>query len=214
MNSYYSNSSLASNTLIIVAVLIILLFLSYIIFYRKSIEPIGLYKRKPSSENVNPKQELLEYFSENWARLSPYLITEDCERDCVPSFIISDFKARFGHYFTHRMEHQDVMLNKYANGTFERTLKMEFREICQTFIKLGEFIKKYQTKSVELRTLSKELERLHHEHFPQAVFISVIIERMINTFNKYPDYDINQISYVQDPLTISIISSINTFYNK
>ena len=163
-------------------------------------------------EPKNPKEELVNYFAVNWSRLAPILIKKDCEDDYVPQEIITEFSNKFGHYFKHQNEKIDPMLSHYSNGTFERTFKMEIKEICKTLNSLSDFINS-KNNSLELNQLVKEIERLHTEHFPQAVFIAVILDRMLETFNKFPNYNISQISNTNDLLTISIISYLTSNYN-
>lgn len=163
-------------------------------------------------ESKNPKEELVNYFAVNWSRLAPILIKKDCEDDYVPQEIITEFSNKFGHYFKHQNEKIDPMLSHYSNGTFERTFKMEIKEICKTLNSLSNFINS-KNNFLELNQLVKEIERLHTEHFPQAVFIAIILDRMLETFNKFPNYNISQISNTNDLLTISIISYLTSNYN-
>lgn len=163
-------------------------------------------------EPKNPKEELVNYFALNWSRLAPILIKKDCEDDYVPQEIITEFSNKFGHYFKHQNEKIDPMLSHYSNGTFERTFKMEIKEICKTLNSLSDFINS-KNNFLELNQLVKEIERLHTDHFPQAVFIAVILDRMLETFKKFPNYNISQISNTNDLLTISIISYLTSNYN-
>ena len=163
-------------------------------------------------EPKNPKEELVNYFAVNWSRLAPILIKKDCEDDYVPQEIITEFSNKFGHYFKHQNEKIDPMLSHYSNGTFERTFKMEIKEICKTLNSLSDFINS-KNNSLELNQLVKEIERLHTDHFPQAVFIAVILDRMLETFKKFPNYNISQISNTNDLLTISIISYLTSNYH-
>ncbi len=46
---------------------------------------------------------------------------------------------------------------------------------------------------------------VHTEHYPQAVFIAVILDRMLQICNTFPEYNIDQITNTHDLLTISVI---------
>lgn len=159
----------------------------------------------PEMNNSNPKEELVNFFALNWGRLAPIFIRKDCNDEYVPQDIMYEFKNKFGHYFENKAQKNDPMLNHFMQGTFERNFKMEVKEICTTLTKLGDFINSTKYPSIDLKTLGKEIERLHTEHFPQAVFISVILDRMLQICNKYPEYNVNQIANTHDLLTMSVI---------
>jgi hypothetical protein len=159
-------------------------------------------------ESINPKDELINYLVVNWDKLSPILIKNDCYDEYIPQEIIDDFNDKFGHYFRNKNEQIDPVLTHFSNGTYERNFKKEIHEICKIFNSLGEYIQKNNKNNLELNQLGKEIERLHTEHFPQAVFIAVILDRMLKICKKYPNYNINQIPDTKDLLTIKIISSL------
>jgi len=204
-------------SILLLTILVIVLFLyfstkmNYDIFTNKNIQnPTQIQQLEPK----NPKEELINYFAVNWSRLAPILIKKDCEDDYVPQEIITEFSDKFSHYFKHQNEKIDPMLSHYSNGTFERTFKMEIKEICKTLNSLSDFINtNSKNSSLALNQLVKEIERLHTEHFPQAVFIAVILDRMLETCNKFPNYNISQISNTNDLLTISIILYLTSNYN-
>ena len=204
-------------SILLLTILVIVLFLyfstkmNYDIFTNKNIQnPTQIQQLEPK----NPKEELINYFAINWSRLAPILIKKDCEDDYVPQEIITEFSNKFSHYFKHQNEKIDPMLSHYSNGTFERTFKMEIKEICKTLNSLSDFINtNSKNSSLALNQLVKEIERLHTEHFPQAVFIAVILDRMLETCNKFPNYNISQISNTNDLLTISIILYLTSNYN-
>jgi hypothetical protein len=190
------------------AFLIIILTLAIIaiLMYMKVRTEHGYFLTTPTYAPTNPKEELIQYFATNWARLAKQIFKKDCEEN-IPQEILDEFKEKFGHYFKNKNAEYDPMLNHYTNGTYERTFKMEIREICTTLKKLGDYINNYPTykKDIDLKSLGQVIKNLHTEHFPQAVFISVILERMLLVCNQYPDYNLNQIVNTHDPLTMSII---------
>ncbi len=153
----------------------------------------------------NPKDELVQYFASNWPRLAPILIKDNCDDEYVPTELMNEFKMKFGSYFENKNEQSDPMMKHYLNGTYERNFKMEIKEICKTLTALGNFINSAKYPAIQLKEVAVELERLHTEHFPQAVFISVIIDRMLQICNTYPEYNVDQIANTNDLLTISII---------
>ncbi len=154
-----------------------------------------------------PKDDLIQYFAQNWPKLAPIMFRSNCEDDCVTDEIMTEFKKKFGDYFKDKDEENDPVIKHYANLTYERTFKMEFKEICKTLNKLRDFINNYPVKERDLRLkdIAVEIHKLHADHFPQAVFISVILDRMLQICNKYPEYTINQVTYTGDLLTTSII---------
>lgn len=167
-------------------------------------EPITfmpIFTNKPQT----PKEELVEYFAKNFPRLAPVLIKDNCENEDVPDELMTEFKARFGVYFKNKNEDIDPMLKHYSHNSYERNFKFEIKEICKTFKSLGEYINSVHYPAMKLKDLAKEIERLHSEHFPQAVFISVILDRMLEVCNKYPEYNTNQIVNTHDLLTTSVI---------
>ncbi len=153
----------------------------------------------------NPKEELVQYFAMNWTNLAPVFLNNCDGEPSIPPEIMNDFKGRFGHYFKNKAEDMDPMLKHYSNGTYERNFQMEVKEICKTLNAMGEFINTPRYPARQLKELAVEIERLHNEHFPQAVFISVILDRMLSICNTYPEYTIDQIVNTHDLLTISII---------
>jgi hypothetical protein len=190
---------------IIILILTTLVILTFLYLSVRT-EP-GYFLTVPTSKPNSPKDELIQYFADNWARLAPLIIRKDCDNENIPSEIIYEFKNKFSHYFTNKAENSDPMLKHYSNNTFERTFKMEFNEMCKTLKSLGEYIQKkpITQQAVSLKDLGKEIERLHTEHFPQAVFISIILDRMLQVCNKYPEYNIDQIVNTHDLLTTTII---------
>lgn len=209
------NLNILSILLLTVIVIVLFLYFStkmnYDIFTNKNIQNQTQIQQL---EPKNPKEELINYFAINWSRLAPILIKKDCEDDYVPQEIITEFSNKFSHYFKHQNEKIDPMLSHYSNGTFERTFKMEIKEICKTLNSLSDFINtNSKNSSLALNQLGKEIERLHTEHFPQAVFIAVILDRMLETCNKFPNYNISQISNTNDLLTISIILYLTSNYH-
>ncbi len=193
------------NSCIIIFVTVIVI--GVLMYMRVRTEHMELPTSIPTSIPTNPKEELIQYFATNWVKIASVIFKKNCDDENIPQDFLNEFKNKFGHYFKNKHADLDPVLNHYVNGTYERTFKMEFKEICTTLKKLGDFINSYPTdkKDIDLKTLGKQLEVLHTEHFPQAVFISVILERMIEVCKEYPDYNINQISNTHDQLTMSII---------
>ena len=218
-------SNILSILLLTILVIIVFLYFSTKINYDIYIHINSLTKnqnkiitKNQELQPKNPKEELINYFAINWSRLAPILIKKDCEDDYVPQEIITEFNNKFSHYFKHQNEKIDPMLSHYSNGTFERTFKMEIKEICKTLNSLSDFINinsnsNSKNSSLELNQLIKEIERLHTEHFPQAVFIAVILDRILETCKKFPNYTISQISNTNDLLTMSIILYLTSNYN-
>jgi hypothetical protein len=190
----------------IIIVIILTLVVIGVLTYMSLRTETGYFSVVPISKPKSPKDQLVDYFAMNWSRIATVLVRKNCEDDNIPQEFIDEFKDQFGHLFMNQ-EVQDPMLKHYTNGTYERNFKMEINEMCKTLNSLGDFINKYPTplKQVDLKTLGKEIERLHTEHFPQAVFISVILDRMLEICKKYPEYNINQIANTQDLLTMSVI---------
>jgi hypothetical protein len=187
---------------VLVPIFIVILLFSF--FYHKEsleIQFAPILTNPPQ----NPKDELVQYFASNWARLAPILIKDNCDDEYVPSELMNEFKMKFGHFFEDKSEQTDPMMKHYLNGTYERNFKMEIKEICKTLTALGNFINSVKYPARQLKEIAIELERLHTEHFPQAVFISIIIDRMLQICNKYPEYNTDQIANTNDLLTISII---------
>jgi hypothetical protein len=183
-------------------IFIVILLLSF--FYHKEnlqIQFAPILTNPPQ----NPKEELVQYFASNWPRLAPIFIKDNCDDEYVPLELMNEFKMKFGHFFENKSEQIDPMMKHYLNGTYERNFKMEIKEICKTLTALGNFINNSKYPARQLKEVAIELERLHTEHFPQAVFISVIIDRMLQICNTYPEYNTDQISNTHDLLTISII---------
>lgn len=192
--------TLSNLSIIIITVLIVGLVV-YLMVRKEPIVFMPMFTNKPQT----PKDELVEYFSRNFPRLAPILIKENCESEDIPDELMNEFKERFGFYFKNKSEDIDPMLKHYANNSYERNFKFEIKEICKTFKSLGEYINSEHYPAMKLKDLSKEIERLHSEHFPQAVFISVILDRMLEVCNKYPEYNTDQIVNTHDLLTTSII---------
>ena len=167
----------------------------------------GLGSGLSQSKTNKPKEDLVQYFAHNWPTLAPVMFKSNCDDDCVSDEVMVEFKKRFGDYFKDKDEENDPVIKHYANLTYERTFKMEFKEICKTLNKLRDFINNYPVKDRDLRLkdIATEIQNLHADHFPQAVFISVILDRMLMICNKFPDYTINQVTYTGDLLTTSII---------
>jgi len=185
---------------IIISILIVSIIL-YLAVRKEPIVFMPMFTDKPQT----PKDELVEYFARNFPRLAPVLIKENCESEEVPEELMNEFKARFGSYFKNKNEDIDPMLKHYTNNSYERNFKFEIKEICKTFKSLGEYINSERYPAMKLQDLAKEIERLHSEHFPQAVFISVILDRMLEVCNKYPDYNTDQIVNTHDLLTTSVV---------
>jgi hypothetical protein len=190
------------NIIIITAIVMMILM-----YMQIRTENMYLPSTVPTYIPSNPKEELIQYFATNWAKIASVIFKKDCDDENIPQDFLDEFKNKFGHYFKNKYAESDPLLSHYINGTYERTFKMEFKEMCTTLKKLGDYINKYPVnkKDIDLKTLAKKLEILHTEHFPQAVFISVILERMIEVCNEYPNYNINQIANTHDQLTMSII---------
>ncbi len=195
---YLKNKSLGA----LVPIFIVILLLTF--FYNK--ENLQLqFSPILTNPPQNPKDELVQYFASNWSRLAPILIKDNCDDESVPPELMNEFKMKFGKYFESEVEKYDPMMKTYVNGTYERNFKMEIKEICKTLTALGNFINSVRYPARQLKEVAVEIERLHTEHFPQAVFISVILDRMLKICNTYPEYTIDQIVNTNDPLTISII---------
>jgi hypothetical protein len=188
--------------LLIIIVLVILVMIYYL--SNTSIKET-IYATILTKPPTNPKEELVQYFAMNWTNLAPVFLN-NCEGDpYIPPEIMNDFKGRFGHYFKNSTEDIDPMLKHYSNGTYERNFQMEVKEICKTLKAMGEFINTPRCPARQLKELAVEIERLHNEHFPQAVFISVILDHMLKICNSYPEYTIDQIVNTHDLLTTSVI---------
>ena len=195
---YLKNKTLGA----LVPIFIVILLLTF--FYNKEnlqLQFSPVFTNPPQ----NPKDELVQYFASNWSRLAPILIKDNCDDEYVPPELMNEFKMKFGKYFESEVEKYDPMMKTYVNGTYERNFKMEIKEICKTLTALGNFINSVRYPARQLKEVAVEIERLHTEHFPQAVFISVILDRMLQICNNYPEYTIDQIVNTNDPLTISII---------
>ncbi len=195
---YLKNKTLGA----LVPIFIVILLLTF--FYNKEnlqLQFSPVFTNPPQ----NPKDELVQYFASNWSRLAPILIKDNCDDEYVPPELMNEFKMKFGKYFESEVEKYDPMMKTYVNGTYERNFKMEIKEICKTLTALGNFINSVRYPARQLKEVAVEIERLHTEHFPQAVFISVILDRMLKICNTYPEYTIDQIVNTNDPLTISII---------
>jgi hypothetical protein len=178
--------------------------LTYLIIKEKP-SPSPSPSPSSSCNNDNPKDELVQYFAMNWTTLAPVFLNNCNGTEDVPVELMNNFKTRFGHYFKNSAEDIDPMLKHYTNGTYERNFKMEIKEICKTLNSMGDFINSPRYPAIQLKELAKEIEKLHNEHFPQAVFIAVILDRMLTICNTYPEYTIDQIVNTHDLLTISII---------
>ena len=186
-------------------IIIIVLFIIGIIYHLSTSKESLLYASIIAKPPTNPKEELVQYFAMNWTQLAPVFLN-NCDSDpYIPPEIMNNFKERFGHYFKNTAEDIDPMLKHYSNGTYERNFQMEVREICKTLNAMGDFINGPRYPAIQLKDLAVEIERLHNEHFPQAVFISVILDRMLSICNKYPEYSIDQVVNTHDLLTISVI---------
>ena len=206
--------SILSIILLTVIVVVLFLYFSSIIELSNFINLntyTNILKPIKTTEPINPKDELINYFGVNWSRLAPILIKNDCYDEYVPQEILDEFNNKFGHYFRNKNEEIDPVLTHFSNGTYERNFKKEIQEICKTLNSLSDFLKK--NSLLELNQLGKEIERLHTEHFPQAVFIAVILDRMLEICKKYPNYNINQIADTKDLLTMSIILSLTSKTN-
>jgi hypothetical protein len=186
-------------------IIIIVFFIIGIIYHLSTSKESLLYASIIAKPPTNPKEELVQYFAMNWTQLAPVFLN-NCDSDpYIPPEIMNDFKERFGHYFKNTAEDIDPMLKHYSNGTYERNFQMEVREICKTLNAMGDFINSPRYPARQLKDLAVEIERLHNEHFPQAVFIAVILDRMLSICNKYPEYTIDQVVNTHDLLTISVI---------
>jgi hypothetical protein len=186
-------------------IIIIVLFIIGIIYHLSTSKESLLYANIIAKPPTNPKEELVQYFAMNWTQLAPVFLN-NCESDpYIPPEIMNDFKGRFGHYFKNKAEDIDPILKHYSNGTYERNFQMEVKEICKTLNAMGDFINGPRYPAIQLKDLAVEIERLHNEHFPQAVFIAVILDRMLSICNKYPEYTIDQVVNTHDLLTISVI---------
>lgn len=206
--------SILSIILLTVIVIVLFLYFSSIIELSNLINlnlNTNILKPIKTNELINPKDELINYFGVNWNKLEPILIKNDCYDEYVPQEILDEFNNKFGHYFRNKNEEIDPVLTHFSNGTYERNFKKEIQEICKTLNSLSDFLKK--NSSLELNQLGKEIERLHTEHFPQAVFIAVILDRMLEICKKYSNYNINQIADTKDLLTMSIILSLTSKTN-
>ncbi len=191
----------SSNLYTIIISIFIVGLIVYLMVRKEPIVFMPMFTNKPQT----PKDELVEFFARNFPRLAPVLIKENCENENVPEELINEFKSRFGSYFKNKNEDIDPMLKHYSNNSYERNFKFEIKEICKTFKSLSEFINSVHYPAMQLKDLAKEIERLHTEHFPQAVFISVILDRMLEVCNKYPDYNTDQIVNTHDLLTTSVV---------
>lgn len=209
----------------VIAILVCLIIIISLIFIIVISNNNGGLLPTPTGGNVSgyltpktnkPKEDLVQYFAHNWPRLAPVMFKSNCEDDCVSDEIMAEFKNRFGDYFKDKDEDNDPVIKHYANLTYERTFKMEFKEICKTLNKMRDFINNHPVKDRDLRLkdIAKEIENLHADHFPQAVFISVILDRMLIICNKFPEYTINQVTYTGDLLTTSIIYYLYTPFSK
>ncbi len=191
----------SSNLYTIIISIFIVGLIVYLMVRKEPIVFMPMFTNKPQT----PKDELVEFFARNFPRLAPVLIKENCENENVPEELINEFKSRFGSYFKNKNEDIDPMLKHYSNNSYERNFKFEIKEICKTFKSLSEFINSVHYPAMQLKDLAKEIERLHTEHFPQAVFISVILDRMLEVCNKYPEYNTDQIVNTHDLLTTSVV---------
>ena len=190
-----------SNLYTIVLTVLIVGIIIYLMVRKEPITFMPIFTNKPQT----PKEELVEYFAKNFPRLAPVLIKDNCENEDIPDELMSEFKARFGFYFKNKNEDIDPMLKHYAHNSYERNFKFEIKEICKTFKSLGEYVNSVHYPAMKLKDLAKEIERLHSEHFPQAVFISVILDRMLEVCNKYPEYNTDQIVNTHDLLTTTVV---------
>jgi hypothetical protein len=195
------------STTICLLIIILLLIIVGLYYLSNSNIKETIYATIITKPPTSPKEELVQYFAMNWTQLAPvFLNPSNCEGDpYIPPEIMNDFKGRFGHYFKNTAEDMDPMLKHYSNGTYERNFKMEVKEICKTLRAMGEFINTPRYPARQLKELAVEIERLHNEHFPQAVFISVILDHMLKMCNTYPEYTIDQVVNTHDLLTTSVI---------
>lgn len=192
------------NTKILLSILITMVLISLFLLTKTESLNFQVPYVAPT-QKPNPKQELIDYLAFNWDRLYPHFMKDNCDDNVCPE-IMNEFTQKFGHYMTSQDEKKDPILEHYAKGTYYRGFQMEFREICQTLKKLQKYIKNNQ--STQLKEMKKELELLHTEHFPQAVFISVILDQMAKTCSKFPYYSLTQIVNTNDLLTISVVDSL------
>jgi hypothetical protein len=194
-----------SNCLIIICALFVVSILLYLAVRKEQIVFTPISTSYPQTQTNTPKDELIQYFAQNFPRLAPIFIKDNCDDEYVPPELMNEFKIKFGNYFKNKSEDKDPILKHYIHNTYERNFKMEINEICKTLNSLGKFINSPKYPALQLKDLAKEIDRLHSEHFPQAVFISVILDRMMQICNTYPEYSTDQIVNTHDLLTISII---------
>jgi hypothetical protein len=158
----------------------------------------------PKIKKLNPKQELADYFAYNWDDLKVHFFSKDCNNIKIPIKLEEDFYNRFGQYFA--FKNNDPVIEAFAFRNYQMTFKMEFREICQTLTTLKKYL--LNNQDINLNSLGKYLELLHNEHFPQAVFIAVILDEMVRTCQKYPELTLHQIGQTNSLLTMKVIDSI------
>lgn len=171
----------------------------------KSLKP----SNHQSQKEPNPKKELVEYFAYNWDNLKPYLLASDCQNLKMPENIQNEFKDKFGVYFLEKMPMSDPMVEKFREKHYQREFEMEFREICQTFTKLKTYLQgQADLQSLKLKNLGHHLEWLHNQHFPQAVFISVILDEMVRTCQENPDLSVLEVSKTDSLLTMKALNSV------
>ena len=188
----------------IIAILFLLCIIGifiYLMVRKEGLQFASIFTSPPQS----PKEELVEYFARNWTRLAPIFIKDNCDDENVPPELLQEFKNRFGQYFKNKAEDTDPMLKHYMSNTYERNFKMEIKEVCKTMLALKKFINDTHYPALQLKDLAKEIDRLHSEHYPHAVFISVILDRMLQICNTFPEYSIDQIVNTHDLLTTSVI---------
>ena len=198
------NYDILSIIILTIAVIIILCFL-----YHPDISVTSnkTYEINKQLEVRNPKKELIDYFAHNWDNLKVYFINnnnKDCNDIKIPYELEEDFYNKFGDYFG--VKSSDSMMETFAFRNYQITFEMEFREICQSLTMLKKYLR--DNPDINLNILGKYLELLHNEHFPQAVFISVILDEMVRTCQKYPDLTLYQIAQTNSLLTMKIIDSI------
>jgi hypothetical protein len=198
-----------------IVIIMILCFFNYFLSNQISTQRVhqilygeGEDENKDKDKEIkNPKKELIDYFAYNWDDLKIYLINNDCDNINIPIKLEETFYDTFGNYFSlNTSENTDTMMTTFAFRNYQMTFEMEFREICQILTMLKKYILNHP--DVHLNTLGKYLELLHHEHFPQAVFISVILDEMLRTCQTYPDLRLHQISQTNNLLTMKIIDSL------
>uniref|UniRef100_A0A6C0E7U6 Uncharacterized protein n=1 Tax=viral metagenome TaxID=1070528 RepID=A0A6C0E7U6_9ZZZZ len=200
------NYYVLSIIILTVTVIIILCFL-YLYHPDTSVVFNKTYEINKQLEVRNPKKELIDYFARNWDNLKVYFINnnnKDCNDIKIPYELEEDFYNKFGDYFG--VKSSDSMMETFAFRNYQITFKMEFREICQSLTTLKKYLR--DNPDINLNILGKYLELLHNEHFPQAVFISVILDEMVRTCQKYPDLTLYQIAQTNSLLTMKIIDSI------